>query len=95
MAHILTLNSNYNLRQSRECSYDVRAFEFGLFPLSMISGVFCDYYCGYSSKHYIFKKIILMVNCPFKRGQSEIYLEGIYKKSSHRINLLHVQKFYR
>ena len=28
MAEILTLKSNYNLRQSRECPYHVRAFEF-------------------------------------------------------------------
>ena len=30
MAEIITLRSNYNQRQSRECSYDVRAFEFPL-----------------------------------------------------------------
>ena len=37
------------------------------FPTCMISGIFCDYYCGifgYCSKHYIFKKYFLMVDCP-------------------------------
>ena len=35
----------------------------------MISGIFRDYYCGifgYCSKHYIFKKYFLRVDCPFK-----------------------------
>jgi len=31
MDEILTLKGNYNPRQSRECSYDVRAFEFSSF----------------------------------------------------------------
>jgi len=39
------------------------------FPISMISNIFRDYYCGIignCSKHYIFKKYFLRVNCPFK-----------------------------
>jgi len=36
----------------------------------MISGIFRDYYCGifgYCSKHYIFKKYFLRVDCSFKK----------------------------
>jgi len=38
------------------------------FPISMISGIFRHYYYGifgYCSKHYIFKKYFLRVNCLF------------------------------
>ena len=36
----------------------------------MISGIFRNYYCRifcYCSKHYIFKKYVLRVDCPFNR----------------------------
>ena len=39
------------------------------FPISMISGIFRDYYCGifgYCFKHYIFKTYFLRMQCPFK-----------------------------
>jgi len=56
------------------------AFESGssnldYFPLSMISGIFRDYYCGifgYCSKHYILKKI-LRVDCPFNLYRKKFY----------------------
>ena len=35
----------------------------------MISGIFHDYYCGifgYCSKHYLFFKYLLRVDCPIK-----------------------------
>ena len=37
MRDILTLMNNYNPRQSRKCSYDVRAFEFFSFPPSILA----------------------------------------------------------
>ena len=37
--------------------------------------IFCDYYCGifgYCSKHHIFKKYFLRVDCPFKSSSSQV-----------------------
>ena len=72
LRHDMTYNHISSNLVSGAVVMGLRPSNLDYFPISMISGIFRYYYCGifgYCSKHYIFKKYFLRVDCLFNNRQ--------------------------